>query len=364
MAAPPPNQVPWRIHRYDKPLVQGLPVRRAAIPKNAFRPRAADASMDFRGIIKGGAKPTGHSPSTEQYNGPFADLHMIRELCKNLGENMQRLQHSWLGGLLKFKHRIAIREIGSGQWLCPLRAEQGSTVLVWPMSAGRCSLTGHQHSFRLDNSVSEPWFIVVWSPTEWEAVDFVFHSPAWVAKNRPQQHVMRESCFWSLPKQWLDLLAQHLGCPTEPGSNLFQTCWAVCRHILGDERESDMASCLEQRLVRMTDDLERSDGQYTDGIPDADEILERRDEKQMQQQAKFIADDVESIKDVPGQLQGEGRFDSVRWQQEQPARLQGVEGGPEVDDQPLGCEEDDPRRGLCVAKQHFRLLVWETPTLR
>lgn len=312
------DQVPWRVHRYDKPPSKGAVARRASIPKSAFRPRLTDASMDFKIIIKGGAKTEWYSPATEHYQAPFADLRLIDELLKLQPMDLEKAKKTWVGGLMTYVHCIVVRVTGTGEWLLPLRAEQGSACLMWPLRTDACSIGGHTMRFSLAADLSEPVLRSVWDYNEWEACTFVFRSPAWVAKScltahrsfdctcielfvasaiKPLIVIAAEHGFWSLTKGWLDTLVEDARCPLQPGSTVFDTCWALAEHFFPGHSPEQIATCLEQRLVRMQTKYERSGGQYTEAIPDAGQVMERRGEKQMVKEAKAYKEDLEVLKD-------------------------------------------------------------------
>ena len=311
-------QVPWKVHRYHAARPQAPLTRNAVIPKDAYQPRRADASCDFQKILSGGSSPPWYSPAVDNYCVPHADLALLDAICCNDPPCFELFSKCWLGSLFNYKHKVLVYHTSTRSWYLPLRAEAGSACTMWPMRLERAPVDGKSDVFSFKTGVAEPVLMPVWDHSEWQACSFAFRCPAWQVKHGDQIgarskydpnsiKIFRASptypllqaaarCgFWSLPKAFLDKLAKEVECDVPAGSSLFQTAWALARKLLPAESERSAAGFLETRLVRMQVEAESSDGQYLDCIPDVEDVLEQRDEKQFAAQAKAHAEDVDCM---------------------------------------------------------------------
>lgn len=297
------RQVASKLHRYE--MLRGpsaCPTRSLVLDKGIFRPTEKDGSLPFRQILQ--ASPSWYSACADRDAIPFADLQLTADSFVSGSFDPSLAINSWVGEMIDWRHQIAIQKKGGGMWLMALRHYPGSSCLVWPCVL-RQTAHGEAEYFLPLLDLSAPELVTVSSFDDWQAASFSFHSPAWQHREHPgSRHqnklegvrmfkdsetlpllmIGARASFWGLGKSWLQQLFKFHGWEASEGMSLLDLAWTACAKLLGEE-SPHIAKAVERRLVSLTEEVEQSE-LACENIEELDEVLERQDEKQVEQQQR------------------------------------------------------------------------------
>lgn len=306
-----------RVHLYDLPPKIAPATRNVKLPRDGFQPKVKNGSMNFGLIRSGGASPSWYSPKAERYTVAFADLALTEEIMKAAPAQTNLVELTWLGELFSCRHSIAVKR-DDGRWFLPLRCESGSAIVAWPLEES--SLHAKDASRLICFHLAEcryPMFLVVSSLSEWTAVEFKAHSPAWQSLNiqaetgpalpgalaliasgnpSPLLEVAARAGFWALGKTWLETLGDYIGNPVGSGSTPFEVLQSMVAASLPGISDEELLLCLERRLVKMQHIVERSDAGLAEA-PDISDFLEKQDVQRAKDEAATLRDTTMDLKE-------------------------------------------------------------------
>lgn len=308
------SQVVERVHHYDTPAMVASLVRGVQLPRDGFQPKAKGASLDFAGIKAGAASPAWHSGKAEHHSAAFADLQLVWDVCVTIPRRTKLIDLAFLGELFCCRHQVVVQLRRSGEWFLPLKHEPSSSVIMWPVERQPFGDSPDNARFVMGMCM-EPILVSIGELDDWSAAEIRFRSPGWQqrhcdgagwdlnsvsmfqASETTTLLVLAARCgFWTLGKGWLEQLAGHLGVAIPEGSTAFETLLLVSKASLDDVADEELLKSMEKRLMQMHQQLEQSEGQYTD-VADLDDIFEKRDEKKMKEEAKHYEAETANLQD-------------------------------------------------------------------
>lgn len=314
----PSLQVASKIHNFEELVGPSVAAdtRSITLSRTAFSASPSESSLRFREIVQGGTDPEWYSPSADRHSTSHADLEVAAEACAGPVFQDEVVANTWMGAVIHWTHMLAVRKVGSRQWLLGLGNCAGSAAFFWPVSLKSCPGDGGADYFVPEFGV-RPVLMCITSFDSWEATKFRPRSPSWQHRELPQSapllriqglrlmksgpvkpllEVAAAAAFWNLGKAWLVQLMGSLGMPVPPGSSLLDILWAVVAHVTkgGDD---EVSAFVEQRLVLLHRDLEASDVAYAQ-VEELSDVLERRDEKALEEKAKALTSDQADLEDV------------------------------------------------------------------
>lgn len=252
------------VHHYEKPpTADAAPQRANFLSEDVF---VAPLSPDFKelgGITSHKGKCDWHTASAERFAVKFADIAVLLAAKHRGGFHL--LGRVWLGCMVSASHHILVRQKQQGgqvsQPFFALMHLPGSAALGWPAVEERIAgYGGVSWAPALDcSSVS---FLPILDDTEWEALSYTWHSPAWQHLNMPRvggsmPHAVRaisvaneewaplmtvaaKAGFWSLGKEVLKQIAEHTGASYDHGWDIFEIAFSLVKHVL---QCSDSETC-------------------------------------------------------------------------------------------------------------------------
>ena len=126
---PPQTKVPSKRHHYkDLDVVRAAVSKTQALPKTAFVPSGAAASIDFSAIESTQQKTDWFSPCAANVGIPYADIFSLRAAQKC--QNFDILQNYWMTECVDANHYLAFGFIKS-----PTETEWFIGLHCWPKSS-------------------------------------------------------------------------------------------------------------------------------------------------------------------------------------------------------------------------------------
>lgn len=196
-----------------------------------------------------------------------------------------------------------MRRLPDGEWLFPLHHIAGSCCLFWPCvlrKVGQPATTFFEPDAEARSVVIEP----ILSLTSWEGWRLTWRSPAWqwqhapplrseaaalraIAEGSPQPFLSlaSEAGFWTLGKDVLDKLAEHLGAGAVSAEDLFNSLTNVIAAVNPSISEDRLDLIAEQRLARMRHEC----ASCVEELIELDEgvhMLDKDDERDIRDQVK------------------------------------------------------------------------------
>ena len=195
------RQVLSKQHRYDELEVDsGISSRAVRLPGEVFQ--ASGKSESWIGqVVSTAPKPGWYSPAVSNHNQQQADLEVIKIAAST--QSWSALSTMWLGCLCQRKHRILIHRLGTDKWYFAGHHWPDSAVLAWPalhgFMPGPVGPSRHQF-FEPDLQVQAPELLSVSCLKDWEAISYLWRSPAWQYAHYPAAHLSMQPAVRAFPK--------------------------------------------------------------------------------------------------------------------------------------------------------------------
>lgn len=302
-----PAQVAHTVHKYEQVEAPSTSLSRSpSLPQHAFNASPKEMSISAKGIKKGSSTTAWFSACADRAPVPHADLEVIESCISEHGTFVDAVAHNvWIGQVAHWRHQLILRPRGSPTWYLGLRHFPGSASLVWPvMEKVQKGGTNHERKCFIPHVLTDcVKLLTINSFDNFEAFLFEAHSPAWQATElgekawaldairfypksdpKPLLEVVAEAGFWNLPRQFLQSVGLLLGHSIGSGASVIEASWELSKAVLSCDDEQ-AAKCVEQRMVLLTREAENRDTNFGE-CEELDEVLERKDEKAAEVEAK------------------------------------------------------------------------------
>jgi len=306
------------VHHYTDLNVEANNAHSTEVLKESDLCPLTSGSMPFEQVAGSVQKAPYFSPAAEGIGTPTADLHVLRALGPQ--DRLREVSSTWAGCISESEHSIAFRvsydnaklcNLDPDQWFVGLSHYKDSAALVWPVEIANDQSCPFKYV--VFQQIKEPYFLPIFSFDGLVAVSISLKSWAWQKKQGvndtfpcalrftldgetvPMLHLLAKKAFFSLPRFYLEAIADKEGCAMSGAVSMFDVQFLLVKHILNVSDEQAL-EILEHKLQK----LQTSSSAFNSELLQVDEAQEclddgdREDFRKSQARAKEEMVEVEN----------------------------------------------------------------------